>query len=217
MKIKLLLADDNALLRDGIARMLETDGRFQVVGQVANGADVVAATAALNPDVVLLDLHMPGMPSVEAIRLIRLRDPEVPIGVLTDFEDEERRQAAIKAGASGFIPKDTTLAQLCQAVLDLARGQTFSILRALPARAAQHAQSRALRRLTPRELEVLRSLASNDSYEAIAQDFGISPKTLRNHISNVYHKLHIHHRTQALVVAVREGVVDVEDLGSADG
>jgi DNA-binding NarL/FixJ family response regulator len=208
MKIRLLLADDNALLRDGIARMLEADGRFVVVGQVANGTDAVAATAELNPDVVLLDLHMPGMPGEDAIKRIRRRHPEVRIGVFTDFTGDERTEAAISAGAGGFIPKDTSLAQLSQAVVDLARGQTFSILRALPRRVAPAAHSRVLRRLTPRELEVLRSLASNGSYEAIAQDLGISPKTLRNHISNIYHKLHIHHRTQALVVAVREGVVD---------
>ena len=126
-------------------------------------------------------------------------------------------RGAINAGASGYLPKDTTPEQLCQAVVDLAKGQTVSTLLAMPRRAAPSANSRLLLQLTPRELEVLRTLASSASYQTIAKDLGISPKTLRNHISNTYHKLQIYDRAQAVIFAVQEGVVDVQGLGSRGG
>jgi DNA-binding NarL/FixJ family response regulator len=217
MPIKLLLVDDNALFRNGVARILEADGRFDVVGLAANGADAVTATGRLRPDLILMDLSMPVMPGEEAIRQIRLRDPEVPICVLTVFESDERVEDAMEAGATLCLAKDTTPERLCQSLFDLARGQPASTLPAVARSGAAPTNGRLLKNLTPREYEVLISLATSASYQAIAKGLGISPKTLRNHISNIYHKLQIHDRAQAVIRAVQEGVVDLPRPGQRDG
>src|SRR5207245_3314315 len=111
--IKVLLVDDNTLFRDGIVQILHADGRFEVVGQASNGAEAVAAAGRLLPDLILMDLRMPGMGGVEAIRAIRADAPEVPIGVLTMFAAHDYVQSALKAGASGYVAKDATPADFC--------------------------------------------------------------------------------------------------------
>jgi DNA-binding NarL/FixJ family response regulator len=208
MPIRVLLADDNALFRDGVARILKADGRFEVIGQVSRGSDAVTATANLKPDLVLVDLQMPGMPGLEAVRRLRKDNPGLAIGVLSVSEGEDHVRSALEAGASGYVPKDTTPADLCGAAAALAKGD-----RVVPARAERSAgpakPTGILTSLTPRELEVLKALASGASNDAIARKLGISPKTLRNHISNTYHKLRIYDRAQAVIVAVREGLIDV--------
>jgi DNA-binding NarL/FixJ family response regulator len=212
MPITVLLADDNALFRDGIAQILQADGRFDVIGQASRGDDAVTAALALRPNLILIDVQMPGMTGVEAIRHIRVDDPEVPIGVLTMFETDEYVRAALDAGASGYLVKDATPVDLCDAAVALAQGTRDLV--AIPKLSGQDSQGagpgRVLASLTARELEVLRALAGGASNLAIAKELGISPKTLRNHISNIYRKLGIFDRAQAVIVAVREGLVDVD-------
>ena len=211
MTIRALLADDNALFRDGLAQLLRADGRFDVVGQVSTGEAAIAAVQDLEPDLVLMDLRMPGMSGVEAIRRIRARQSRVPIGVLTIFESEEYVQSALDAGANGYVAKDATPGDLCDAAEALAQGQQQLLVPAF-AEADEDAAARASRLrtvLTDRELEVLRALCTGAGNDAIARRLGISPKTLRNHISNLHHKLNIHDRAQAVIVAVREGLVQV--------
>ena len=210
--IRVLLVDDNALFRDGIVQILHADGRFEVVGQAADGAEAVAAAGRLHPDLILMDLRMPGMGGVEAIRAIRADAPELPIGVLTMFESRDHVQSALKAGASGYVAKDATPADFCEAASLLAQGTRRLI--AIPSEPAGERDGTASRglltRLTDRELEVLRALATDASTAEIARDLGITTKTLRNHISNTYHKLGIYDRAQAVILAVREGLVDIE-------
>jgi DNA-binding NarL/FixJ family response regulator len=208
MPIAVVLADDNALFRDGIAQILRADGRFDVVGQASRGEEAVAAAARVRPDLILIDLAMPGMSGIDAIKSIRAADADVPIGVLTMFETRDYVQAALHAGASGYLAKDSTPADLCDAAADLAEGKRDLVAIPLPSQGSGAANS-MLSRLTAREVEVLRALASGGSDAAIARNLGISPKTLRNHISNTYHKLGIHDRAQAMIVAVREGLVGV--------
>jgi DNA-binding NarL/FixJ family response regulator len=211
MAIKVLLADDNTLFRDGIAQILRADGRFEVIGQASRGDEVVAAAARLQPDLILMDLQMPGMSGFEAIRRIRDGNHEVAIGVLTMFETQESIQQALEAGASGYLAKDATPAHLREAAVALADGKrVVTIPQPSRSRADAATASRVLADLTPRELEVLQVLASGASNEAIARSMGISPRTLRNHISNTYHKLGIFDRAQAVIVAIREGLVEVE-------
>jgi two-component system, NarL family, response regulator DegU len=209
MPTRVLLADDNALFRDGIAQILRSDGRFDVVGQTSRGDETIAAAARLRPDLILIDLDMPGMSGVDAIKSIRAADDAVPIGVLTMFETQDYVQAALNAGASGYLAKDSTPADLCGTAAALAQGKRDLVAIPLPPSGAGTLGSK-LARLTAREVEVLRALASGSSNEAIARSLGISPKTLRNHISNTYHKLGIYDRAQAVLVAVREGLVDVD-------
>jgi DNA-binding NarL/FixJ family response regulator len=209
--IAVLLVDDNALFRDGLAHILEADGRFNVVGQASSGEEAVAAAGRLHPDLILTDLHMPGMSGVDAVRHIRADNPDVAIGVLTMFETNEYVQSALDAGASGYLAKDSTPTEVCEAAVALAEGQrnVIAIPRSPGNRTNAVAPSGVLAVLTAREVQVLRALATTASNDAIARELGISPKTLRNHISNTYHKLGIHDRAQAVIVAVQEGLVEL--------
>ncbi len=209
MTITVLLVDDNALFRDGVARILRTDGRFKVVGHAARGAEAVTVAAQLRPDLILMDLRMPGMDGAEAIRRIRADNPAVPIGVLTVFEGQENVQPALDAGATGYLAKDSTPAELCEAAAALAQRKAYVPAAREPRRVQLRKPAGVLARLTPREVEVLQALASGESNAAIARRLGISPKTLRNHISNTYHKLRIYDRAQAVIVALREGLVEM--------
>ena len=210
--IKVLLVDDNALFRDGIVQILHADGRFQVVGQASDGAEGIAAAGRLRPDLILMDLRMPGMGGVEAIRAIRADAPQVPIGVLTMLESADSVQSALQAGASGYVAKDATPDDFCEAASSLAQGtrQVIAIPNSLATRTDGNHSSVLLARLTDRELEVLRALSTGASTAEIARALGITTKTLRNHISATYHKLGIYDRAQAVILAVREGLVDVQ-------
>jgi DNA-binding NarL/FixJ family response regulator len=209
--IAVLLVDDNALFRDGLAHILEADGRFNVVGQASSGEEAVAAAGRLHPDLILTDLHMPGMSGVDAVRHIRADNPDVAIGVLTMFETNEYVQSALDAGASGYLAKDSTPTEVCEAAVALAEGQrnVIAIPRSPGNRTNAVAPGGVLAVLTAREVQVLRALATTASNDAIARELGISPKTLRNHISNTYQKLGIHDRAQAVIVAVQEGLVEL--------
>ncbi|HEV3462307.1 MAG TPA: response regulator transcription factor [Candidatus Dormibacteraeota bacterium] len=211
MAIRVFLADDNALFRDGVAQLLQSDGRFEVVGQASTGEEAVAAVSQHRPDLILMDLRMPGMSGVEAIKRIRAQNPELPIGVLTMFESPDYVQQALNAGANGYVAKDATPADLSDAAIALAQGKRQLVVPSYTdADEAAPKSSQLLSRLTPREVDVLRALCTRSSNEVIARNLGISPKTLRNHISNVYHKLDIHDRAQAVIVAVREDLVGVD-------
>jgi DNA-binding NarL/FixJ family response regulator len=205
-RIRVVLVDDNLLFRDGVAQILTQDGRFEVVGRGSRGTQAITAAASLRPDLILIDLRMPEMDGVEAIRSIRIQDAAVPIGLLTALGGASV-QAALKAGATRYIAKDSTPAELCETAVAMVRGPHKA-----PA-GDRHAASRAygggrLSRLTPRELEVLRLVARGTSNPTIARRLGISPKTLRNHISNIYGKLHVSDRAQAVLLAAREGLLE---------
>jgi DNA-binding NarL/FixJ family response regulator len=210
MPVKVLLVDDNALFLEGIVHILEADGRFEVVGRAGRGLDAVAAAAELKPELILMDLQMPGMTGVEAIRAIRARDPDVPIGVLTMFETADYVKQALRAGARGYVAKDATPSDFCTAAAALAAGERDLV--AIPERqpAPDGDLGDRLATLTDRELQVLRALTTGASYQAIARTLGISTRTLRNHISHTYQKLGIFDRAQAAIVAVQTGLVEID-------
>jgi DNA-binding NarL/FixJ family response regulator len=208
MAIRVVLVDDNALFREGIAQILTADGRFEVVGHAGSGEEGAARVAVTLPDLVLMDLQMPGMGGVEAIRFIRRTNPSVAIGVLTMFEGSEHVRTALDAGANGYVAKDSTPAEFCKTAVALAEGKGPLVAIPDSGVAGGPRSSAALARLTARERSVLQALAGEGNNDAIARQLGISPKTLRNHISSTYHKLGIYDRAQAVMVAVREGLVD---------
>jgi DNA-binding NarL/FixJ family response regulator len=211
VSLSVLLVDDNVLFRDGLADILRADGRFDVVGQASRGDEAVAAATKLRPDLILMDLRMPGMSGVEAIRRIRAENPAVSVGVLTVFETAEWAQSALAAGATGYLAKDSTPADLCDAAAAIGEGKPMPAALPQPVRREIGAGSPTdlLARLTTREVEVLRALATDATNEAIARSLGISPRTLRNHISSTYRKLRVYDRAQAVIVAIREGLVEV--------
>ena len=209
--IRVVLVDDNALFREGLARILNRDGRFTVVGQASDGLEGAELAKSLLPDLVLLDLRMPVMDGAQAAAAIRGRHPAMRIGILTVLESDRQIRPALEAGADGYLAKDASAADFCDAAVQLHAGNGNRLPRgeAPPATPASRA-SGPLAGLTAREIEVLRALGGSETNQAIARSLGVSPKTLSNHISNLYRKLHIYDRAQAVIVAVNAGLIEFE-------
>ena len=215
--IRVLIADDHAIVRRGISALLETKADIQVVGEAADGEEAVAQTERLRPDVVLMDLMMPRMDGIEAIRRITARCPGVRALVLTSFAADDKLFPALKAGALGYLLKDSGPEELVQAIRQVHRGESSlhpsiarKVLRELTHPSGHPAPGDAL---TDRELEVLRLVAQGLSTQEIAKRLVITEATARTHVSNVLSKLHLSSRTQAVLYALREGLVSLEDDG----
>ncbi|MBN1137867.1 MAG: response regulator transcription factor [Anaerolineae bacterium] len=213
--IRVLVADDHAIVRQGIHALLETEPDIQVVGEAQDGRQAIAEAQRLQPDVVLMDLVMPVMDGVEAIRHIRTSQPQARILVLTSFGGENQVFPAIKAGALGYILKDSTPSELVQAIRQVNRGESAlhpAIARRLVQELAQPSErATAADGLTKRELEVLRLVAAGQCDREIASRLGISEATVRTHVSNILAKLHVYSRTQAAVYALREGLASLHE------
>jgi len=214
-KIRVLVADDHAIVRQGIYALLETEPDIQVVGEAQDGRQAIAEAQRLQPDVVLMDLVMPVVDGVEAIRRIRACQPQVRVLVLTSFGGENQVFPAIKAGALGYILKDSTPAELVQAIRQVDRGESAlhpAIARKLVQELAGPSdRASAADPLTKREMEVLQLVAVGRCDREIADRLGISEATVRTHVSNILAKLHVYSRTQAAVYALREGLASLYD------
>lgn len=207
--IRVFIADDHAIVREGLRRLLSRPG-FTLVGEAANGAEAVEQMHRLQPDVVVLDLKMPIMDGLAAIKAIKAEQPEAHILVLTSFDDDEKVFAAIKAGAQGYLLKDSLPEQLLQAIQDVHMGE--SALHPTIARKVLREINRppelppAEQPLTERELEVLQLVAQGLSNQAIATRLVISERTVAGHVRNILGKLHLASRTQAALYAIRTGL-----------
>ena len=211
--MRIVLADDHALFRDGVSSLLQAWGH-EVVGSAAGGREAVDLVIRLEPDLVLMDVRMPGMSGVQATQAIALVRPDTPIVMLTVSEDEEDLFAAIRAGARGYLLKDLEAAQLRAMIDTVARGEA-AITPATAARIIRHLSSlnaapgeSAPDRLTARELDVLRSVTAGQRNKEIAAELGISENTVKYHLRNILEKLHAQSRTEVAMVAMREGLVD---------
>ena len=211
--MRIVLADDHALFRDGVSSLLQAWGH-EVVGSAAGGREAVDLVIRLEPDLVLMDVRMPGMSGVQATQAIALVRPDTPIVMLTVSEDEEDLFAAIRAGARGYLLKDLEAAQLRAMIDTVARGEA-AITPATAARIIRHLSSlnaapgeSAPDRLTARELDVLRSVTAGHRNKEIAAELGISENTVKYHLRNILEKLHAQSRTEVAMVAMREGLVD---------
>lgn len=215
MPIRLLLADDHRLLREGLRRSL-TDEGFEVVGEAADGEEACELVDQLRPDVVLMDVTMPNLGGVEATRRIHERHPEVRIVMLTMHADAEVVADAIRGGASGYLVKDCSTDEIADAIRLAANGETAlspqlaaSMLGEL--RKLDRGQSAEDERLiTKREEEVLQLIADGCSTPEVAQQLFISQKTVKNHLAAIYQKLDARDRTQAVVRAVRMGIIHLD-------
>jgi DNA-binding NarL/FixJ family response regulator len=211
--VKVLIADDQTLFRSGLARLLEEDPRVQVVGQAVDGADVVKRAAALKPDVVLMDLKMPGVDGVEATRRIASELPEIKVLVLTTFDADSYVLQALRAGASGYVLKDSQPAAIVSSILAVTAGErvmaTAVANRVLDMLTGTTTTKEFYDGLTAREIEILKLLATGQPNKQIARRLGISEKTVRNHVSHMYEKLQIYDRSQAVLYAVRKGLVEL--------
>jgi NarL family two-component system response regulator LiaR len=208
--IRVLIADDHAVVRQGLRTFLDLQDDVEVVAEAADGEAALAAAQAAQPDVVLLDLVMPRLDGVAALRRLRERAPEARVIVLTSFGDDERLFAALRAGAAGYLLKDVEPTELVRAIRTAHAGQS-PLSPAVAARVIDElahggARAGAVDELTPRELEVLRLIARGRSNKVIARELGVAEKTVKTHVSHLLAKLGLADRTQAALYAVREGL-----------
>lgn len=211
--IRILIADDHALVRKGLITLITSESGFEVVGEAADGIEVVQKARSLKPDVILLDMIMPRQNGLEAIEQIKCENPEARILVITSFGEDQMLFPAIKAGALGYLLKDSSPQQLLQAIYDVHNGQSslhptiaLKLIREL-----NRSSERPLTEspLTARESVILKLVAQGLSNQEIADKLVISERTVGNHVGNILSKLHLANRTQAALYALKEGIADL--------
>jgi DNA-binding NarL/FixJ family response regulator len=210
---RVLIADDQTLFRSGLARLLDVDDRVSVVGEAVDGADAVKLALSLKPDVVLMDIKMPNVDGIEATRRIISENPKIKVLMLTTFEADNHVIQALKAGASGYVLKDSQAGAIVSSILAVVAGERVMASavanRVLEMLTGATTPKEFYDGLTAREVEILKMLATGMANKQIAYKLGISEKTVRNHVSNMYEKLGIYDRAQAVLYAVRKGLVEI--------
>jgi DNA-binding NarL/FixJ family response regulator len=208
-----LIADDQTLFRSGLARLLDSEDRVSVVGEAADGLEAVKLAASLKPDVVLMDIKMPGLDGIEATRRIVAESPKSKVLMLTTFEADNHVIQALKAGASGYVLKDSQASAIVSSILAVVAGERVMASavanRVLEMLTGATTPKEFYDGLTAREVEILKMVATGMANKQIAYKLKISEKTVRNHVSNMYEKLGIYDRAQAVLYAVRKGLVEI--------
>ena len=207
--IRVVLADDHAVVRQGLRTFLDLQDDIEVVAEAADGQTAVGATLRTDPDVLLLDLVMPGLDGVGVLGRLRERDARARVIVLTSFGDDDKLFAALRAGAAGYLLKDVEPSELVRAIRSAHAGQS-PLSPAVATRIVEevaHGGAAAPGELTPRELDVLTLIARGRSNKVIARELGVAEKTVKTHVSHILGKLGLTDRTQAALYAVRQGLV----------
>jgi DNA-binding NarL/FixJ family response regulator len=202
-KSTVLVADDHGLLRTGVANIINQEPDLRVVAEATNGREAVEAYDRYRPDVALLDLRMPVMEGVEAVRQIREHDPNARVIVLTTYDTDHDIARALKAGAKAYILKDISADDLISCIHDVLAGKTYLA----PAAAAKLAEGVTRVQLTPREMATLRLMADGKTNKEIANELSISERTVKTHLGHLFEKLAVTNRTEAIKVATRRGLV----------
>ncbi len=214
--IRVLIADDHLVVREGLQLILSTEADFEVVATAVDGREAVALAGELRPEVVLMDLRMPGMDGLEAIDQIRARWPEIAVVILTTYNEDALMLRGLRAGARGFLLKDTGRQMLFDTIRAAARGETLLqpeiLARVLaksdtPADPPPTAESVVAEALTERELEVLTAVARGDRNKEIALQLGVTERTVKAHLTNIYNKLGVDSRAAAVAVALQAGIL----------
>jgi len=218
-KIKVLIADDHRVVREGLMAILRERDDLDVVGEARDGQEAVEKARELSPDVILMDVSMPRMSGVEAARVIKRESPHIGIVALTMYDEEKYIFDLVRAGATGYLLKDADSSQIIAAIRSISKGESlihpsvagkilaeFSLLSSgkgkKPARAEHD--------LTEREITVLRLVAEGKTNKEVANDLNLSEKTVKNHVRNIFHKLHAYDRTQAAIMAIRKGLIELD-------
>ncbi len=214
--IRVLIADDHLVVREGLQLILSSQPDFEVVGEAVDGATAVRLAGELQPDVVLMDLRMPGMDGLEAIGHICRQWPDIAIVILTTYNEDDLMLRGLQAGARSFLLKDTDRQTLFHTIRAAAQGETL-LQPDILARVIAHTQQPASRLqspassspldLTERELEVLTAVARGDRNKEIARDLGVTERTIKAHLTNVYNKLGVDSRAAAVSVAIQQGIL----------
>ena len=210
---RVLVVDDQNLFRSGLVRLLEADSRVQVVGQAVDGLDAIKKVASLKPDVILMDLKMPNLDGIEATRRVLAEHPQIKILILTTFETDSYVLQALRAGASGYVLKDAQIDSVVSSILAVISGERVMasavVNRVVEMLSGNSTPKEFYDGLTAREVEILKLIAMGQANAQIARRLDISDKTVRNHVSNMYEKLHIYDRSQVVLYGVRKGLVEV--------
>ncbi len=215
-QIRILLVDDHTLFRQGIKTILSAEPDLEVVGEAANGGEAIERAGDLKPDVVVMDISMPGMSCFEATRQIRRARPETKVLFLTMYDDEDYLLEGMEVGASGYVLKDSPATQLSAAVRDVHRGGSYLSPRMLSqlvedfrGRVRTSTKSPRFSTLTPREREVMKLLAEGNSVKEIACDLNLSVKTVEAHKFNLMRKLDIHNKAQLVQYAIQKKIIQL--------
>ena len=215
-KIKCLLVDDHTLFRQGVRRLLESESDFEVVGEAADGGEAVEKARELRPDIVLMDIGMPGLSCFESARQIKKNRMETKILFLTMYEDEDYLVQCLEVGASGYVLKDTPAPQLLTAVKDVYKGGKYlssqvlgKLVEDFRSRVRDTRMRPRISTLTPRESEILKLLAEGNSVKEIAVILGLSVKTVEAHKFNLMRKLDIHNKAQLVTYAIQKKIIKI--------
>jgi DNA-binding NarL/FixJ family response regulator len=214
--IRVLLADDHALVREGTRRLLETEKDVEVVAEAASGEEAVEATKRLHPDIAIMDIAMPGMGGIEATRAIKVYCPETAVLVLSAYDDEPYLMKLLEVGAAGFLLKNVHGKELISAIRAVSRGESVlqpSIAEKIMLRMSSQTGTQQSTKdlLSERELEVLRLAARGLPNKEIARRLGLSIRTVHSHLANIFMKMHVGSRTEAVLQALRQGMISLQD------
>ena len=213
MTLRILLVDDHALFRSGIRLLLQQEAEFEIVGEASDGLDGVKRAQQLSPDVVLLDLNMPGLSGLEALQLIKQDRPQCTVLILTVSEEGDELAQALRSGANGYLLKNMDADALVRSIHKattgtpvIAENMTAKLVAQLQKPMKHNGQNVEIERLTPREREILQSLARGESNKEIARNLNLAESTVKIHVQNILKKLHLSSRVQAAVYAVGQGL-----------
>ena len=211
--IRILIADDHLIIRQGLRLILETENDFELVGEASDGAEALKLCKKLKPDVVLMDLRMPNMDGLTAIEKLRVEQPEIAVVILTTFNEDELMLRGLQAGARGYLLKDTDRSTLFDTIRAAVRGETLLkpeiMARVLAQKGAPTTGSKSNEsiNLTERELEVLEAVARGERSKEVASHLGISERTVKAHLASIYNKLGVDSRAAAIAVAAQKGLL----------
>ena len=213
MSIKVMIADDHVLMREGIKQLLEFDGSIEVIAQAGDGVECLDLLKTNHPDVLLLDINMPKKNGLEVLRVLKDRKSKVKVLVLTVHNETEYLMKAVDIGIDGYVLKDSESSELKKAIFAIVDGETYiqpSLIPALNSKMIEKDKDGAkIDLLTRRELEVLKLLAVGMYNKEVAEKLDISERTVKNHVSNIFKKIEVTDRTQAAVFAIRNNLVEV--------
>ena len=212
-KIRAIVVDDHTILRDGIRTLIDLYDDIEIVGEASEGKEAIALTQKLRPDVVIMDLALPGMDGMEATRCIKKQFPQVKVLVLTQYDDREYVLSAVKAGASGYVPKKALGADLVAAVRSVHKSHFFlypSATTALIEDYLRHAKTEPFDNLTKRQRDVLKMIADGHTSQEMAIKLCISVKAVSSHRARMMNKLGIHNRAELIIFAAHKGLVNLD-------
>jgi DNA-binding NarL/FixJ family response regulator len=218
-RIKVLIVDDHRVVREGLSAILQSKENIQVLGEAQDGHEAVEKARSLLPDVILMDVSMPKMTGVEATRIIKREFPHIGIIALTMYEEQQYIFDLVRGGATGYLLKDSDSDQIVKAIQSVYRGESLihpAVASKILAEFSLLAQKKGKKSgwvehdLTEREITVLRLVADGKTNKEIANNLDLSEKTVKNHVRNIFHKLQVYDRTQAAILAIRKGLIELD-------